>query len=202
MCCLWAHTRVHAAVAVAVAVAVVAIASACNGANGEASEASRNEGAGSFGVKGGSGARSTMGRKNVLYIVYDDLRPDISAFGASYMKTPNIDKLALSEGSVLFNRAYCQQSVCSPSRMSFTTGRRPNTTQAWNFLNHFRQADCAFTKGVVYDGIPVANTRLPNGTSFTGDSVGMTGEAAKRLVSSGPASPLYLWWSTQPQGVP
>ncbi|XP_062507937.1 iduronate 2-sulfatase-like [Corticium candelabrum] len=76
--------------------------------------------------------------KNVLYIVVDDLRPQLGAYGQSEMYTPNIDKLASQ--SLVFERAYCQQAVCAPSRNSFMTGRRPDTTKAWNFIDHFREA--------------------------------------------------------------
>lgn len=67
------------------------------------------------------------GGRNVLYIVYDDLRPDLSAYDVPFMKTPNIQKLA--DTGVTFTRAYVQEAVCSPSRNSFTTGRRPNSTK-------------------------------------------------------------------------
>ena len=81
-------------------------------------------------------------KRNVLYIVYDDLRPDLSPYDVEFMKgkTPNLQKLA--DTGTLFERAYCQQAVCSPSRNSFTTGRRPNSTQVWNFINSFRNAKC------------------------------------------------------------
>ena len=77
------------------------------------------------------------GYKNVLYIVADDLRPQLSPYGQSEMVTPNLAKLA--NQSLLFERAYCQQSVCAPSRNSFLTGRRPDTTKAWNLLDDFRE---------------------------------------------------------------
>ena len=93
------------------------------------------------------------GRKNVLYIVYDDLRPDLSLYNLSFMHTPNLQKLA--DTGTVFDRAYCQQTVCAPSRMSFTTGRRPNSTRTWNFLNHFRQAECKTERGVVLTGTPL-----------------------------------------------
>jgi len=80
---------------------------------------------------------SPQGYKNVLFIVVDDLRPEISAYGHHYMKTPHLDKLA-SEGTV-YTRAYVQYSFCAPSRNSFMTGRRPDATKAWNFLDHFRE---------------------------------------------------------------
>jgi arylsulfatase A-like enzyme len=61
---------------------------------------------------------------NVLFIVIDDLRPEIGCYGNDEMITPNIDRLA-SKG-VKFNRAYCQYPVCNPSRSSFLTGKRPD----------------------------------------------------------------------------
>ncbi len=83
--------------------------------------------------------------RNVLYIVYDDLRPDLSPYRpGSGMITPNIQKLA--DSATVFERAYCQESVCSPSRNSFSTGRRPNSTGVYNFINHFRQATCKETR--------------------------------------------------------
>lgn len=51
---------------------------------------------------------------NVLFIAVDDLRPELGCYGKDYIHSPNIDRLA-QEG-LLFERAYCQQAVCSPSR--------------------------------------------------------------------------------------
>ena len=107
------------------------------------------------------------GRKNVLYIVYDDLRPDLSLYNLSFMHTPNLQKLA--DTGTVFDRAYCQQTVCAPSRMSFTTGRRPNSTRTWNFLNHFRQAECKTERGVVLTGTPLT-TAPPAGYGFHGNA--------------------------------
>jgi arylsulfatase A-like enzyme len=75
-------------------------------------------------------------RTNVLFIAVDDLRPQLGCYGDPLAKTPNLDRLA-SQG-VLFNRAYCQQAVCSPSRTSLLTGRRPDTTKIYNLEDHFR----------------------------------------------------------------
>jgi iduronate 2-sulfatase len=75
-------------------------------------------------------------KPNILFIAVDDLRPELGCFGNKIIKSPNIDKLA-SRGLV-FNRAYCQQAVCSPSRTSLLTGRRPDTTKIYDLETHFR----------------------------------------------------------------
>jgi arylsulfatase A-like enzyme len=69
------------------------------------------------------------GRKNVLFIAVDDLRPELNVYGYDFIKSPNIDALAAK--SILFERAYCQVAVCSPSRASLLTGRRPDTNHVW-----------------------------------------------------------------------
>ncbi|MEL6896706.1 MAG: sulfatase-like hydrolase/transferase, partial [Planctomycetota bacterium] len=69
-------------------------------------------------------------RPNVLVIMADDLGyGDVGCYGATRVKTPNIDQLA-SEG-IRFTSGYCSASTCTPTRYSFLTGnyafRRPNT---------------------------------------------------------------------------
>ena len=67
-------------------------------------------------------------KKNVLFIVVDDLRTQLGAYGES-TKTPSLDNLAST--SMVFERAYVQLAVCSPSRTSVLTGRRPDSNHAW-----------------------------------------------------------------------
>jgi arylsulfatase A-like enzyme len=47
-----------------------------------------------------------------------------------------MDRLAAS--GVLFNRAYCQQAVCNPSRVSLMTGLRPDSTRVWDLGTEMR----------------------------------------------------------------
>jgi len=75
---------------------------------------------------------------NVVLIVSDDMRPELGkAYNQPLLSTPNLDKLA--EKSLVFNKAYTQFAICSASRNSFLSGRRPDRTQVWNFINDFRQ---------------------------------------------------------------
>lgn len=77
-------------------------------------------------------------RPNVLFIAVDDLRPEIGCCGNPVVKTPNLDRLAAR--GIVFNHAYCQQAICSPTRSSLMTGRRPDATRVWDLDTHFRVA--------------------------------------------------------------
>ena len=60
---------------------------------------------------------------NVLFIAVDDLRTELNCYGASHIKSPNIDRLA--ESSVRFTNAHVQQAICMASRASVLSGIRP-----------------------------------------------------------------------------
>jgi iduronate 2-sulfatase len=75
-------------------------------------------------------------RPNVLFIAVDDLRCELGCYGVKEIKSPNIDRLATR--AAVFNRAYCQQSVCNPSRASLLTGLRPDTIRVWDLVTSLR----------------------------------------------------------------
>ena len=83
-----------------------------------------------------AGHALAAGDYNVLFIAVDDLRPELGCYGVKHIKTPNIDKLA--SNGIVFNRAYCQQAVCSPSRTSLMTGLRTDSTKVHDLRTHFR----------------------------------------------------------------
>lgn len=81
--------------------------------------------------------RAPSASPNVLFIAVDDLRPMLGCYGAQYAKTPHLDRLA--QRGRLFERAYCQDAVCSPSRTSVLTGLRPDSTAIFDNATHFRR---------------------------------------------------------------
>ena len=79
------------------------------------------------------------GAKNVLFLIADDLRPQLNkAYGKAFMHTPNID--AFTETALVFDWAYTNMAICSASRNSFMSGRVPDKTRTWNFIDDFRES--------------------------------------------------------------
>ena len=78
---------------------------------------------------------AAVGQKNVVLIIADDFRPNVGVLGESdqfsspEMKTPNLDALAAK--SLVLTNAYTQVALCGPSRSSFLSGRRPDTTRCY-----------------------------------------------------------------------
>ena len=83
-----------------------------------------------------SAAAPSQKKPNVLLICVDDLKPLLGCYGDKKAVTPNIDRFA--RRSVLFERAYCNQAVCAPSRNSLMTGVRPTTLGIYDLGTNFR----------------------------------------------------------------
>jgi iduronate 2-sulfatase len=81
---------------------------------------------------------SAATRPNVLFICVDDLKPLLGCYGDRVVKSPNIDRLA-SRGMV-FERAYCNQAVCAPSRNALMTGMRSTTLGIYDLATNFRES--------------------------------------------------------------
>ncbi|WP_281228976.1 sulfatase family protein [Flavobacterium aquiphilum] len=77
-----------------------------------------------FGVYAQVAKKNDKNRPNVIFIYADDLGyGDLSCYGATKIKTPNLDKLASS--GVRFSNAHCTSATCTPSRYALLTGEYP-----------------------------------------------------------------------------
>jgi iduronate 2-sulfatase len=88
----------------------------------------------SWGLSGNVIAATT--KPNVLFLCVDDLKPLLGCYGDTRVQSPNIDRLA--KRSLLFERAYCNQAVCAPSRNALMTGVRPTTLGIYDLGTNFR----------------------------------------------------------------
>lgn len=77
-------------------------------------------------------------RPNILLICVDDLKPALGCYGDNLARTPHIDRLAAT--GTLFESAYTNQAVCSPSRNALLTGLRTTTVGIYDLSTHFRVA--------------------------------------------------------------
>ena len=75
--------------------------------------------------------------KNVLFVMVDDLRPELSLYGQNQIISPNID--ALGASGVTFNRAYCNVPVCGASRASLLTGVRPTANRFLTYHSRIKE---------------------------------------------------------------
>jgi len=72
-------------------------------------------------------------RPNVIIIYADDLGyGDLSCYGATKIKTPNIDKLA--KQGIRFTNAHSTSATCTPSRYAMMTGQYPWRKSGTNIL--------------------------------------------------------------------
>lgn len=83
--------------------------------------------------------KETAKKPNILFIAIDDLRPELGAYGSEVAITPHMD--ALAKNGLLFNNAYCQEAICSPSRASVMTGARPETIKVIENFTYFRDVN-------------------------------------------------------------
>ncbi|MFO7870456.1 MAG: arylsulfatase [Kiritimatiellia bacterium] len=68
--------------------------------------------------------------KNIVFVYVDDLGyGDVGCYGATRIRTPNIDRLA-AEG-LLFRDAHAPSAVCTPSRYGLLTGNYPFRADLW-----------------------------------------------------------------------
>ncbi|MBM6758946.1 sulfatase [Bacteroides mediterraneensis] len=77
---------------------------------------------------------------NVLFLMADDMRPELGCYGVEAVKTPNIDQFAST--GVLFQNAYCNVPVSGASRASLLTGVYPHYPERFVSFSAMASKDC------------------------------------------------------------
>src|SRR5688500_9645939 len=77
-------------------------------------------------------------RPNVLLLLVDDLKPSFGAYGETWVRSPNLDRLAAR--GMRFDRTYCNQAVCAPSRNNLLVGSRSTSLGVYTLGFSFRRA--------------------------------------------------------------
>lgn len=113
-----------------------------------------------FLIAGRTAVSAADARPNVLLICVDDLKPALGCYGDPLAKTPNMDKLA--GRGMRFEMAYCNQSVCGPSRLNLMLGSRSTSTGIYNFGAKFRD--------VVPEAVTLSQHFIANG--YRAESIG------------------------------
>lgn len=73
---------------------------------------------------------------NVLIVMADQMAPAfLPVYGHAMTRAPNM--LALARSGVVFNSAYCNSPLCSPSRASFMSGLLPSRTRVYDNAAEF-----------------------------------------------------------------
>ena len=73
-------------------------------------------------------------RPNILWILSEDISPDLSCYGTPVVETPNLDKLA--DQGVRFTNAFTTSPVCSTSRSAMITGMHQGSIGAHHHRSH------------------------------------------------------------------
>ena len=82
----------------------------------------------------------TNNKMNVLFIVADDMRPELGCYGVEDIITPHID--ALAKHSTVFMNAYCNIPVSGASRASLLTGVYPSYPSRFVDFDAWADKDC------------------------------------------------------------
>ncbi|MFL0163390.1 sulfatase family protein [Aquirufa salirivi] len=109
-------------------------------------------------------SQKNTNRPNVVFIYVDDLGyGDLSSYGATKIKTPNLDKLANS--GIRFTNAHATSATCTPSRYALMTGQYP-----------WRKSGTGILPGDAALIIPTDKITLPSLFQQVGYKTGLVGK--------------------------
>ena len=122
----------------------------------------------SFAFAGDGEGNPPLPPLNVLWIIGEDLGPELECYGTREVRTPHLNRLAAA--GARFTRAFSSSPVCSPSRSGFMTGMYPTTIGAHNHRSH-RDDGYELPAGVrlITDWVRPAGYFTANLRDLTGD---------------------------------
>lgn len=123
-------------------------------------------------------------RPNILWIVGENFALDLGCYGASNVRTPNLDGLAAN--GVRYTNVFATSPVCAPSRSAFMTGMYQTSTDTHNMRSH-RADDFRLPPGVrpITHWLQDAGYFTANITHIGDQEVG-TGKLDLNFVNEGP----------------
>jgi uncharacterized sulfatase len=128
-------------------------------------------------------------RPNIIWVVGEDMGPEIGCYGDAHAVTPNLDRLA-KEGA-RFTRCFTHAPVCAPSRHGLITGRYPIATGAHHMRSTLLQPPVTFTKLLRDAGYYVA---WPGKTDFNfADPANFADSRVNWLKQSPPREPFFAY---------
>lgn len=142
---------------------------------------------GAIGAKGHGEPEAASARPNILWIIAEDIGPDLGCYGNPDARTPRLDRLA-SEGR-LYRRAYSTAPVCSSSRSALVTGMYQTAIGAHHHRSR-RDEGCELPAGV-----KLITDRLREAGYFTANVVRFPASAALRGAGK-------TDWNFRPAGKP
>ncbi len=107
-------------------------------------------------------------RPNILWLISEDMGPELGAYGTPALETPELDGLA--RRGVLYTNAFTTAPVCSPSRSAFNTGMYQTTIGAHNHRSH-KEEDGSVYPWPLPEGVRLITNWLRDAGYYTGNIV-------------------------------
>jgi N-sulfoglucosamine sulfohydrolase len=128
-------------------------------------------------------------RPNIIWIVGEDLGPELGCYGDPQAITPNMDRIA-KEGA-RFTRCFTHAPVCAPSRHGLITGQYPIKTGAHHMRSTLVNRPELFTEILRKAGYFVA---WPGKTDFNFNAQGTLADTRENWLNSPPpAQPFFAY---------
>jgi len=134
------------------------------------------------------GVAAAAERPNFIWIVGEDMGPELRCYGDAQAHTPNLDRLA-REG-VRFTRAFTHAPVCAPSRSGLITGMYPVTIGTHHMRSQLPAPPETFTSILRKAGYYVA---WPGKTDFNFTVPTNAFDSMKNWTTNLPKQPFFAY---------